>query len=333
MRVRASDATDLLQLTSFRARLVLLLFIATQVLLTIVALNLVTTPWRSILALVLVSFAAALLTVRVADAYPLSLVLVIFAIVVTSTLLVTWNLPDSGPLGYAGWHWGAITFVLFVLALRERILWAWASFAAMAALSIAWAVSVGRGLGGGIDLIDRHAGLLLIATLFALALRRTSRRIDALAATQIEVAEREAASRTILAEQAEQTATLDTLARPALEAIASDAPLTESDRRDFVLLEALLRDRLRAAALLTPAITRAVQDARRNGVEVVLLDDRGDVEISAGALGEVEAAVLDAVRQPHIEGLTVRLLPAGREDVATVVAQHRGETRRTTIVA
>lgn len=333
MRARASDATVLLRLTSFPARLVLLLFIGTQVLLAVVNLDLVTAPWRSILGLVLVSFAAALITVGVANTFPLSLVLVIFAIVVASTVLVTWNLPDAGPLHYAGWHWGAITFVLFVLALRERIVWAWVIFAVMATLSIVWAVTVGRGFAGGIDLIDRHAGLLLIATLFAIQLRRTSRRIEALAATQIEVAEREAAARTILAEQAEQAATLDTLARPALETIASDAPLTESDRRDFVLLEALLRDRLRAAALLTPAITKAVQDARRNGVEVVLLDDRGDLEISGSALDEVEAAVLDAVGQPQIERLTVRLLPAGREDVATIVAQHRGETRRTTIVA
>lgn len=331
MSVEQPGAVSLLQLTNLRARLVLLLFISTQALLTAVSLPNVLTPWRSVVALVLVSIGATMLTARTADEYPLSLVIVVFAIVVVSTVLVTWNLPPTGPLGYDGWHWGAITFILFMLALRGRIIWSWVMFAVMAGLSIFWAVEVGRGLAAGIDFIDRHAGLLLIATLFAVGLRRTGRRIAALAATQIDLIGREAASRTILAEQAAQAATLDALARPALERLASGASVAEQERREFVLLEALLRDRLRAATLLTPAITSVVQDARRRGVEVVLLDDRGDVPLPSRILREVESAVIEAARRPDVERLTVRLLPAGRDDIATVVAHSGGQSRRTVV--
>lgn len=333
-RAGTGTATSaLLHLTGLGARLVLVLFIATQALLTLVNLEQVTAPWASVLALVLVSAAGAILTVRVPDPYPMPLVLVTAGIVIAATALVTWNLPAVGGIGYAGWHWGAITFVLFVLALRQRIGYAWLCFAAMAALTLAWAQLVGRGLLEGLSLVDRHAGLLLVATLFAAGLSRTGRRIAAITGEQLRQAEREASSRTILAEQAAQAATLDELARPALELIAGPAPLGAAESAEFVLLEAALRDRLRAATLLTPAVTDAVARARANGVEVVLLDDRGDVPLAAHRLAHVERAVLAALAEPGVDALTVRLLPAGRPEIATIVARRGTESRRTSVTS
>jgi hypothetical protein len=320
-----------LHLTGTGARLVLALFIATQVLLTLVNLDEVASPWASILALILVSAAAGILTMRVPDPYPMPLVLVIAGVVVTATALVTWNMPASGVIGYAGWHWGAITFVLFVLALRRRIGWAWLCYAAMAALTLVWAQEVGRGVTGGLGLVDRHAGLLLVATLFAVGLRRTGRRIAAITRAQLELAQREAASRAVLAEQGAQTTTLDELARPALERIAGPDALTAAESVEFVLLEALLRDRLRAAALLTPAVTEAVRGARSAGVEVVLLDDRGESPLSPERQARVESAVLAALSEPGIEALTVRLLPAGRADLVTIVARRGAASIRTSV--
>lgn len=322
-----------LHLTGTGARLVLLLFIATQALLTFVNLQQVVSPWASIVALVLVCAAAGILTLHVADPYPMPLVLVIAGVVAATTTLVTWNMPARGPIGYAGWHWGAITFVLFVLALRGRMGWAWLCYAAMAALTLLWAQTVGRGLVAGLGLVDRHAGLLLVATLFAVGLRRTGRRIAAITRAQLELAERDAASRAVLAEQAAQTATLDELARPALERIAGPEPLGANESGEFVLLEALLRDRLRAAALLTPAVTEAVRRARADGIEVVLLDDRGDAPLSPSRQAQVESAVLAALAEPGIEAVTVRLLPAGRADLATVVARRGAASIRTTVTA
>jgi len=319
--------------TGTGARLVLLLFVATQALLTFVNLDKVAAPWASILALVLVCAAGGVLTMHITHPYPMPLVLLIACVVVVATVLVTWNLPASGPIGYAGWHWGAITFVLFVLALRGRIGWAWLSFAAMAGLTLVWAQTVGRGVVAGVGLVDRHAGLLLVATLFAVGLRRTHRRIAAITRSQIELAEQDAASRAVLAEQAAQTATLDELARPALERIAGPDPLGSAESGEFVLLEALLRDRLRAAALLTPTVTDAVRRARAAGMDVVLLDDRGDAPLPPDLQARVEGAVLAALAEPGIEALTVRLLPAGRAQLATVVARRGAESIRTAVDA
>lgn len=331
MTAKSDGACVPLHLTGAGARLVLVLFIATQALLTVVNLDEVASPWASILALVLVCAAGGILTMRVPDPYPMPLVLVIAGIVVAATALVTWNMPATGVIGYAGWHWGAITFVLFVLALRRRIGGAWLCYAAMAALTLVWAEAVGRGMTGGLSLIDRHAGLLLVATLFAVGLRRTGRRTAAITRAQLELTEREAASRAVLAEQAAQTATLDELARPALERIAGPEPLTVAESGEFVLLEALLRDRLRAAALLTPALTEAVRKARSAGVEVVLLDDRGESPLSSERHTQVESAVLAALAEPGIEALTVRLLPAGRAEVATIVARRGVASTRTSV--
>ncbi|HEY5223134.1 MAG TPA: hypothetical protein VIJ18_08855 [Microbacteriaceae bacterium] len=297
---------------------VLALFIGTQSLLTLANLSDIRAPLPSIAALALIAAAATTLTVVNREPYPCWLLASIAAVVAAVTALVCWNLPDSGWPGYASWQWGAITFMLFLLALRGHIGWSWSCFAIMTAITVLWAVEVGRGALDGVTFVVRSAGLLLIATLFAVGLQRTLRRIDALSRVHLAQASREAVTSTLLTDQDAQLRVLDLVARPVLERVATGSAYTEDDRTSFLLAESLLRDRLRAPGLVSPPISDAVSAARRRGVEVLLMDDRGDHPLSVGECARIEDAIITAAAHPDINRLTARLLPVGRDYIATV---------------
>jgi hypothetical protein len=235
-----------------------------------------------------------------------------------TTALVDWNLPQTGWPGYASWNFGAVTWLCFFLAFRGRILAAWILLFLMAGITTAWAISVGRGALGAIDLVDRHAGTLLMATLFSLLLSRTSARITALTQQRLVQEAALASAEAEFEERSVQAAQLTTEARPAVERIASGDPLSAAERQDFEVLEAALRDTLRGGSLVVPSVARAVESARRRGAHVVLMDDSTSF-VDASATERVHEAIVHEVDAMHSGVLTARLLPEGRGSLATLV--------------
>ena len=326
------DSSSVFRLVGWGARVVLLLFIATQAVLALADLPNVIAPWPTLVALLLVCSGAVVLTLVNRHPYPMVLVVVIYAIVAASTILVDWNLP-AGPPGYRSWHWGALTFMLFVLALRDRISAAWIGFGIMAAINVVWEMQTGRGWLDAVGNLDRNAGLLLIATLFAVSLRGAARAIESAQAAQLALAAQSAAAETTRRELEIQLAMLEALARPALERLAAAGPLSDEDRAWFARVETELRDALRARHLLTAAIRQTASEARRRGVEVVLLDDRGPCDLPDDAIARIEEALDAAVQLDGVERITVRLLPEDRDEIATVVADRGDETTAVTIAS
>lgn len=102
---------------------------------------------------------------------------------------------------------------------------------------------------------------------------------------------------------------------PTLQVLARGRSLTDVQRADATLIEAGLRDRLRAPGLATADMVEACAQARSRGVDVRLLDDRGqplvDPTTVAEAAGHVRGALAGQV--------TVRALPPGRGAELTVV--------------
>lgn len=145
---------------------------------------------------------------------------------------------------------------------------------------------------------------------------------------------RAAAEATMAAENAErdrQLAELDKVARPMLERIAQGADLDRAEREECRLLEAELRDRLRAPELATEEIGRAARVARARGVEVVLLDDGGFAGIPHTVRRQVtELAAGELVRAEN-GTVTIRVLPPGRRLLATVLVGSEQDDRRTDI--
>lgn len=216
---------------------------------------------------------------------------------------------------------GAIAIIGALLCLRGRVDAAWVSFIASTA-----AIGVTGGLhGGSLDYVvimaPGNLGVLVLMTVFAAVIGPRAEQIFALRRQ----ARRDAAAVTVRAVRDQQLARLDGRVRSLLEEIAAGDVLDEEGLERCRLVEAQLRDRIRAAGLDVPALAEAAWAARSRGVNVLLLDDyvpgatTADEQARERLLASVHAAAVDALdaARPGCD-VTVRLLPTGRAAAATV---------------
>ncbi|WP_040791193.1 hypothetical protein [Nocardia paucivorans] len=254
-------------------------------------------------------------------------------IVVAGPVAIALTTPEE-VTGESGQTWTvfAASYVLAVLVLRNRMGAAWLGVggaATVLGLLATFSTVAVRSLVASIVPVATVAGVSMCVVI----LRPTQRSLRLL---QEEAALRAAAEAALAAESGErlrQLARLDKVARPMLERIARGAELTAADREQCRLLEAELRDGLRAPQLATNELAAAAREARARGVEVVLLDDGGFAAVSDQVRRQViEVAVreLDAAESGSV---TVRVLPVGRRIVATVLADTVATSRRTEIDA
>ena len=272
-----------------------------------------------IFAFILLSVAAIVVTGDAVDPMPLTRTVGVLLLCTVAAGLMYFHIP-SGHVGpFAHWHVGAITQLLVVLVVRGRTGYAWAGYALMAIGSVAFALNTGVTVGDGLNLVSRHAGTLLAGTLFSVGLRHSARNLDAL---YLDRAKREALvaqTGATVSERQAQLSRLDSLARPSLERLTRTDALTHLQREEFLLIEASLRDAIRARCLFVEPIIGATRAARSRGVQVVLLDDSGDRSSpSVGNTAVIVVAELDRLSNGR---LTVRLLPLGRPEFATIIVE------------
>jgi len=322
-----TDLAQLLNLTGGVTQVILLVFTITQTILALSNLKGLVHPCVSVIALIVVIGTAIVITRP--GSYPLSLprTLIAVAAVGISTAMVSWQLPPSGWPGYASWHLGANTFILLYIGLRGRNGWAWIGMAAMTSVTILWTSTTGQGPLAGVDLVDRQAGTLLIGTIFAVGLARTARRIGQLNQAEGRHAALQAAAEAVSDERGEQAARLESEARPVLELIASPVALTAEQRAELLVLEATLRDSIRANSLSQEPLLSSAENARRRGVEVLLLDDSGDPDFQPDRHLPVIAWVASELDELRDGRITARLLPSARTALASIVVEDGSGTR------
>lgn len=326
-----ADVSRLLYLDSAPARLLVLLFVVANAVFMVSTAHLLIRVWPSLVALVLVWGCAVLLVRASSDPFPWPDTLAVLSVVVISSVLMSFALPVDTQPGRAIWHLGANTWLLFFLALRNRAWMAWVGMGALSAVTAIWGAATGLGPMVGLTLLQSHMGILLVGTLFAMILRTTSLRIDILNERSVRSAVDSAATDAARQVRRARVAELATVAVPLLEKIAQGVPLDANDRMDFAITEAQLRDSVRGRSLAVPAVETATAAARRRGVEVMLLDDRGQSIDDGEALDRITTAVvdvLDAARGGHV---TARLQPAGRPAAVTIVAADGEQVSRLTL--
>lgn len=226
---------------------------------------------------------------------------------------------------------GLISLIQAFMCVRGRVWAAWLSYA----LSVAVIVALNALMppqDGMMNGIAPNMAVLLMATFFATIVRPRARQIYTLrhrTEGQITAA---AAQEAAAAVRAQQLAYLDLRARPLLDRIASGVRLDDDVARECSLVEAQLRDRIRAPGLDSPAVVAAVWEARGRGVKVLLLDDRDPGERGNGRqewLDHVRDAAVAALGEARSSGaVTVRLLPRGRDTLATVTVVEGDRVRR-----
>ena len=326
----ANDMTRILGLDELGGRVLLAFYGVATTFVAILNLPDLIHPASGIVSLVLLWVALVILALPGREPFALGLTV---ALVVLTTLIAaisSWSIMDVQAPGYATWHMGSITFVLLVLCLRGRAGYAWIGFSLFAAITMLWTVTTDQSALAGLNNVARQAATLFIGTLFARFLGRASRTMGSILEKQLERTTEQAARLAEAEERARQIERLERDARPALERIVSGDALTERELSDFALLEAALRDGIRAAGFSGERLAAETRAARERGIHVVLLDDRG-AEIDADDLERVEEALITELRASRHGAITARLSPYGREDVATIVIDEDGAFRRIVI--
>ncbi len=325
----STDVSRLLGVGRKGAPLVLALFVVGNLTFTLTTLDRVSSPWPCIVAALLVSAAAVPIIVPHPDPFPLEWTAWVLVAVAASTALLSWQLDPTESLGREAWHFGANTWLLFFVTMRGRPVLAWFGFGIMAVITIWWAVDVGRGPIGGASLLETHAGILLVGTLFRGALRRASRRINGLNARSLELAAATASSDAEQDIRRQRVAELAEVATPLLSKIARSYQVLPGERIDYLLAEATLRDSVRARSLHLPEIAAATAEARRRGVEVTLLDDRGGGLPNPVAMRRLTDRITEALRErgpgaphgaPRAHGARDRRVDRGGERRALLAA-------------
>lgn len=331
---RREDASTIIGMQSRGAVVVAGLFLLGYLLTTLGTLEDVRAVWPLLVAFAVVAAGMATLLFAAGDPLPLRSAIVIamapaavFALVLPVLAVPLGNTLQLGPpLG------GSVVICSF-MCVRGRVALAWLGLAGSYAVLGVWGVETGQGPLAGISQGFGNVAVMLMATFFAYLLRPAASAIYELRGQSVRQFAVQAAATAAQTERGLQLTRLNTLARPSLEAMAGRVPMTEDQMAETVLIEARLRDGIRARALDLPMVTDAAWAARARGVRVVLLDD-GGLERADARGDEIRRRLASAVAR-HLEGavsgeVTVRIQPPGRNVLATVIVDVAGKVTRHT---
>lgn len=109
-------------------------------------------------------------------------------------------------------------------------------------------------------------------------------------------------------------------AAPLIEPVAAGEDLTEDMRLEARILEASLRDGIRAASFVDTPVEQAASEARRRGVEVVLLDDSAEGPVPTTVPQSFIDEAVRVLSQANSGRVVVRLQPVGAPVVGTIVS-------------
>ncbi|MGW5924186.1 hypothetical protein ACWFPY_34780 [Nocardia fluminea] len=305
-------------------------FLLAESVLAVTASNYMEHRWPVVVSLAIVgAVTIALLRVR-ADPIPVLTTLAITASIPLTIFLTLTNMPLPQATSAQLWTFGSGTVTATFLCVRGRTLAAWCGMLASIGTTAVWAAGTGQGAGHGISISIINLGPLLMATFFAYTLRPAAHAIFQLRAESTKQAGAEAAAEALLNERLAQADRLDNLVRPLLRTLAGRTPVTTDVAEECRLVEAYLRDTLRAPALATGEVVIAAREARRRGVEVILVDDQGLDHADAVTHSRLLAAVNNALDTFDSGSVHIRVLPPHRPILATIVANHpRTGIRRT----
>lgn len=325
----SGDVQSLIGMQSPAAKAIVAFYSATFLLLAVVSREGVSDFVPVAVAVVLVSLGAVALVQVTGDPIPIrpTWALTVTGPVACALVFGVLPIPQASPM--QTWPLGAVTAIYVFMGVRGRPGFAWLGMLSTMVTCVVWTVSTGQGAAHGLGLTVINLAPLLMATFFAFTLRPSARQIFQLRAQTTRRVAAEAADSAIVEERERQLRRLDEQARPLLVRIAAGEPLDAETRLACKLLEAHLRDGVRAPALAEPMIGTAARAARARGVEVILLDDRAMDTAAADARRRFLDSVADELGSAVDGRVTVRILPPGREAMATVLHTGADSVRRT----
>ncbi|MDG3014441.1 hypothetical protein [Speluncibacter jeojiensis] len=244
-----------------------------------------------------------------------------------TTALAFFAVSDQSWQADSFWPLSSGTAIYTLICVRGQCTIAWIGALARGAMCIGWSLHAGLGVEPGLTVSYLQIPPLLMATFFALVIRPALAEVTELREVTDDRVALAAAAAAAVAERDHRLTVLDRTTRPLLQRIADGTPLGPQERRDCALLEAHLRDTLRAPRLAGEPVADAARRARLRGVEVVLLGD-GSTIGSASTLERVRATLAAELDRVADGTVTVRIQPPGRSSFATLVAAGSDQVRR-----
>ena len=241
------------------------------------------------------------------------------AVIGAANALTLFAIPADGWPMYEAWTLGSGSTLCCAMLMRERPRTAWAGIGALYLTTLAWVITGDQPFVLSVTMLVGHA---ITVSLWWLA-ATWSAHVTHSIATELDRHAR-ALARSRLQEETTREmegrlASVDSRARPLLEQIAREGTPTPELRLRARLLEAELRDEIRAASFTgTPVVTEA-RSARERGVDVVLLDDTGGVGLPPERRDAVLSTICAALARTTGDTATIRLRPPGRDTLATIV--------------
>ena len=234
--------------------------------------------------------------------------------------LVLPQIITTGWPGYASWCTGAGNDLSCGLLMRGRPVYAWAGSAATTLAIIYWVSSTGRPL---LMIFTYMLGHYFTLASWHGVAHLSTRATTQIAATQRETARLQAQQRAH--EEADRImtsrmASVRQRVTPLLTQIANGKAPTPKLRSQAYLLEAELRDEIRAPFFTGTSIVTSAQAARRRGTEVILLDDSGDnTTIDDRARANAVNYVTKFLNVTQSNRVVIRLNPPRRPTLLTIV--------------
>ena len=226
--------------------------------------------------------------------------------------------------GWSGWSAGASMFLAALLLLRQRTAEAVVGCVGLVAAVAAWAMLSGRSPGLVFTFTIGH----IITFMFWFALVSWSGTVTSAIEGSLKAEEQARLERelqvSINSAMAVKLADVSVRARGTLESLR-DEEVTSDIVMEARLLEAELRDEIRAPFFTGTAVVDAARQARGRGVEVLLLDDRGagdrgeDKENEARLRDIIVSRAIAALDEAVAGRVVVRVCPAGRRWAATIL--------------
>lgn len=234
--------------------------------------------------------------------------------------LVLPQIITTGWPGYASWCTGAGNDLSCGLLMRGRPVYAWAGSAATTLATAYWVISTGRPLFMIFTYMLGH--YFTLASWHGVA-HLSTRATTRIAATQRETARLQAQQRAH--EEADRImtnrmASVRQRVTPLLTQIADGKAPTPELCSQAYLLEAELRDEIRAPFFTGTSIVTSAQAARRRGTEVILLDDSGDnTTIDDRTRANAVNYVTNFLDLTQSNRVVIRLNPPRRPTLLTIV--------------
>ncbi|HEY0117631.1 MAG TPA: hypothetical protein VGC04_02500 [Cellulomonas sp.] len=276
-------------------------------------------PWLLVVALGATAAASVLLSLPADDPLPLAATVAVAALPVVNAVLLLPQLDPAHP--ERAWAFAIGCYFGGLLEVRGRPVAAWCGGVVALALVLVWAHRHHATGEQTAAVAGLALGAYLVGALWRRMLNRHVATIRAHRGEEVRAAVEEAATRAAVAASSAELRTIGAEAQSLLERIGAGGVLDDRERADARLLEARLRDRIRARALAQEPVVGACDRARRHGTDVLLLDDGAGVRTLPAPVLQRIAGLIAPVTDGRV---TVRVLPPGRDALVTVLVDHAG---------